>query len=369
MGRPRNDQLLRLLRSQARQPPEALEGASRQHVVETLARMMGPGKVVLLEGPAGSGKSTAVALATRRILQPPRVACISGRDFSQPEQAFHALILALGGKGYRRDAVEGRQYLTFRLAELKKENVFVVVVLNDCEMFATGKQSLLYALFDLTQDPDVRMVVVLTTRTQDFVAKLEKRLESRLGTQRLVMPSLSEIEAERIVRSVLTANASDDPDQYLEWNQTLATLHLSPAVTCLHRINRSNIRYFVNFAWTLLAAEGSVDDACHLMMHDVWRARMENLSEIELCVLVVMLRPENLNLSFSQAYDTYKKEMELGRLALSSKQLFSRAWDNLISVASFSAFPPQVLRQVVKLEKWSTDFQHWANGGVQVGKR
>ena len=92
------------------------------------------------------------------------------------------------------------------------------------------------------------------------------------------------------------------------------------------------------------------------------------MSEVELSVLVVMLRPSNSNATLAQAFQIYEREMRAQNFPTASKALFSRAWDNLLDVAPFSAFPEHVLRQVVEMDKWSTHFTKWAKEG-ELGRQ
>ncbi len=338
--------LMRVLRTRARQPCQRLEGASREEVVSQLHGMMGGGKVVLLEGPAGSGKSVAVALACARLAERKLVVTMSGRAVAEPEEVLAGVAVGLGAT--KKARVEMRQMLTFRLAELKREGRFVVIVMHDCELcVGETKQSLLYMMLDLMQDPDVKYTLVLTTRTQDFVDRLEKRVQSRLGSQRVVMPSLSVAEAEAVVRSVLTP-----PPEEAEWDwwrQVLRRMDLTSAVAALHRVQCSNVRYFVNFAWLVLANRGSVQAARDHMMKDAWRARIESLSEVELCVLVVMLRPTSggTPTTLDDAYNLYKKELTQANENVFPKKLFQRAFLNLREIADWPGWPLPVVKSVI----------------------
>jgi energy-coupling factor transporter ATP-binding protein EcfA2 len=352
--------LIQDLRLKAREPLPKVEGEARQAVVTSLKRMLGPGKVVLLEGPSGSGKSRAVEIAVAALPgDKKKVVQVQGHDISQPEQAFKAVLQGLGGV-QPKSAAEGRQYLTFRLAELKKEGVLSVIVLHDCEVFGTAaRQSLLYVLFDMTQDPDILMAVLLTTRAQDFVSSLEKRLESRLGHQRVVMPSMTVKDAEAIVRYTLTAK---NEEAFRHWNESVQKLHLTPFIESMMWRNCSNVRIMINFAWLILAYDRDVEKAWNHVQRDVWMLRMESLSEIELCVLVVMKRKQNEGISMQQAYDSYLKEMRAQEMKFASKQLFERAFNNLKDVARFSDWPREVLEKVVQLDKFSTDLNTWGRG-------
>jgi hypothetical protein len=343
-------QLTRALRVAARRPPETLEGASRQAVVDQLARMMGGGRVVLLEGPAGSGKSTAVALACAQLPEPKLIGTVSGRSIADQEELLAVVLEALETPR-RVSAAENRRYLVHRLAQLKAAGRHVVVVLHDCELCAAGaRQSVLYALLDLMQDPDVSYALVLTTRTQDLLDMLEKRVQSRLGSQRLVMPPLAVPEAEAIVRRVLTAPESPEAPWAAAWNATLRGLDLRTAVTLLHRLHCSNVRLFVNFAWLVLALNGSVDAAYEHVVADAWHARMAALSEVELCVLIVMLRPTSGGTpkTLDDAYALYKKKLTQANQNVFPKKLFQRAFLSLSEIADWADWPLPVMERLIE---------------------
>ena len=343
-------QLTRALRVASRKRPEQLEGVSRQALVAQLVRLLSGGRVVLLEGPAGSGKSTAVALACAQLPEPKLVATVSGRTVAEPEDLLGILLAALEVP-QRSGGVVTRQQLVWRLAQLKSEGRFAVVVLHDCELCAGGaRQSVLYALLDLMQDPDVSYALVLTTRTQDLLDLLEKRVQSRLGSQRLVMPPLSAAEAEAVVRRVLTAPESTQTPWAAEWNASLRRMELRRAVTMLHRMHCSNVRFFVNFAWLVLAMNGSVEAAYEHMLKDAWHARMQALSEVELCVLIVMLRPTSGGTpkTLDEAYALYAKELTQANQNVFPKKLFQRAFLSLQEIADWSEWPLGVMERLIE---------------------
>lgn len=344
------------LRTAARRLPSQLEGSQRSVVPSLLRSALRPGCVSLLEGSAGSGKSTAVRLACEGLSGDPLVAEVCGRELAHQEQWFVVLqsLVSVGAPRPPRAKAEGRLYLAWRLAELKRQGRLVVVVLHDCELCAAGlaKQSLLYALLDLMQDPDVGYALVLTTRTRDFVSKLEKRLESRLGSQRLAMPPLSVDDAEAVVRRVLTAvpvaGDADDEADAAAWNRRVAGLVLRPVVSELARVNCSDVRGFVNLAWLVLGYGCDVDAAHEHVLRDAWRARYEALSEVELCVLIVALRPSPAPpSSLDEAFDAYRRDLDAAALPVVPKKLFRRAYFSLLEVAPFALWPVDVLASVL----------------------
>jgi hypothetical protein len=334
--------VIRLLRLQQRAPLGELQGGERQQVVHLLKRMVGGGKVVLLEGPAGSGKSAAVMQVCNALPQPKLVASVRGRALPlEYDESLMALLHALGSKAGSK--LEARQALTFQLGELKKMGRFVVIVLHDCEVWASNQKhsSLLYMLLDLMQDPDNMYALVLTTRTQDFVESLEKRVQSRLGSQRLVMPPLSCDDAEKIVRHTLTVRAEERDEEIVVWNESVLRLELSLAVGAVHRLQCSNVRLFETLAWLVVSFGGNVDHAWHLLRSDVWRQRIESLSEVEICVLIVMIRPTSGGCpsTLDEAYDIYKKQIDLAKENVFSKKLFERAFCALAEVCEFREWP------------------------------
>lgn len=149
--------ITRLLRLAQRSSLSELQGDARKQLVEALKRMISAGRVVLLEGPAGSGKSSAVALACSCLPENKLVATVRGRSLPlDHDESLLIVLQALEGDKAKSKA-EARQALTHHLAELKKRGRFVVIVLHDCEVWASSPKhsSMLYMLLDLMQDPDL----------------------------------------------------------------------------------------------------------------------------------------------------------------------------------------------------------------------
>lgn len=211
--------------------------------------------------------------------------------------------------------------------------------------------------------------MILTTRTQDFVDRLEKRVQSRLGSQRLVMPPLTLEDAESIVRQTLTVRGLLD-DETNDWNARVERLDLRAAVMAIHRLHCSNVRLFEMLAWLVLGCNLNVDEAWETMRVDVWKARLESLSEVEMCVLISMIRPVSggCPTSLDEAYDLYKKQLELANERVVPKKLFERAYCGLAEVCDFREYPLIVLEQVLEEDdryegnKWPTYISKFMKG-------
>jgi hypothetical protein len=182
------------------------------------------------------------------------------------------------------------------------------------------------------------------------------------------MPPLSVEDAEAIVRHTLTVRSSVD-EEIAAWNARVESLMLRGVVKSIHQLHCSNVRLFEMLAWLVLGCD-SVDEAWGLMQMDVWKNRLESLSEVEMCVLISMIRPVSGGLpsSMDEAFELYKKQLEKANERVVSKKLFERAYNNLAEVCDFRDYPLMVLEQVLEEDdqyegnKWPTYISKYFKG-------
>lgn len=364
----RTERLLRVLRMRARVAPSRLAGEERARVVDTIARAVSSGaaRSVVIEGPAGSGKSTAVSLAVARAAQEKggaiKTITLRGCVLQTQEQAFRALAQQLSSENEaaddrRRNAVEARTHIHDLLEEQRDKGMLTVVVLEQAEVFALQpRQELLYMLSDMSQDASFRVTVLMVTQQQDFVSRLEKRVESRIGTLRVVMPPLRGPDAKNIVLQVISPE--DDGAEFAWWLHKVQQLKLDDAVEFLLRFQCSNVRLLIDFAWTVVALDGNVDAALEIQTACTWKKRLQALSEVEMCVLgciVVHNKPD-----LQQAYEYFTKlaSSEVG-FPRFSKQLFERAFASLASSVDFADWPKHLVVDAAKRDTWPQYINAW----------
>lgn len=120
------------------------------------------------------------------------------------------------------------------------------------------------------------------------------------------------------------------------------------------------------------------------------QGRLESLSEVEMCVLIVMIRPSSggCPATLDEGYDLYKKQLELANEPVVPKKLFEvrvqcccffgvipsfsfsfqRAFCSLSEVCEWRDFPLAVVEQVLdederyETNKWPTYMSKFLKG-------
>jgi origin recognition complex subunit 4 len=141
----------------------------------------------------------------------------------------------------------------------------IVLVLDEFDLFAhTGKQTLLYALFDSVQMGSPLVVVGVTCRL-DALTLLEKRVLSRFSKRQLFLFPEHSFEAyTAIYQRALTVAPDALPPQSIalvtRWNEHVAALAGEPGIErvmrTLYQTNRTDIRALCNFFFTAVVRAG-----------------------------------------------------------------------------------------------------------------
>ena len=178
----------------------ALESADQ---IKCLLRqaMAGESVSALLLGPPGSGKSVALKSAVSDLeKEGAQIITVKlfGNQYSDDRQCMRDLFGQLVSR-MQRDAAEARAVTRrgtlstwiAKLAQLLRESciagflVFVVLEGFDGFCYCRQKQALLYNLFDLMQQPEVRLVCLGVSRKLDVTDRLEKRIKSRFQLRKI----------------------------------------------------------------------------------------------------------------------------------------------------------------------------------------
>ncbi|KAI8813962.1 origin recognition complex subunit 4 C-terminus-domain-containing protein [Cladochytrium replicatum] len=219
-------------------PPAQLIGLDEQFkklygILERTVQS-GEGNSVLLVGNHGCGKSTALDMALTKLRENElkgsadklfHVVRLAGRVHVTDRLAMRSMAKQLMVEVDAEQEVKlgsSAEILPFLLSTLRSgssNTIPIVVVLDDFDLFAEHpKQTLLYNLFDQTQNVGCPMAVVGLTARYDAVDLLEKRVKSRFSQRQIVMQVPADIHKfTSICESALSLPASADFDEtYVE---------------------------------------------------------------------------------------------------------------------------------------------------------
>ncbi|XP_050374172.1 origin of replication complex subunit 4 isoform X2 [Argentina anserina] len=170
---------------------------------------------ILLLGPRGSGKIAVLDLVIGDLLQeyPDSITVIrlSGLLHSDENCALKASF------------DENSQFLIAMLRECGLAHKTIIFVLDDFDLFALGKQRLLYNLLDALQSVTSQAVVIGISCRLDADQLLEKRVISRFSNRKLLFLPPSEEDIQRLLEHILLlpTDSSLPTDYVIQFNTKL----------------------------------------------------------------------------------------------------------------------------------------------------
>ena len=87
-----------------------------------------------------------------------------------------------------------------------------VLLIDELDALVTKKQTLLYNLFDWPCHSHSRLLVIAIANTMDLPEKLQKKISSRIGNNRLVYEPYNREQITMIIRSRITGSLLPQPD-------------------------------------------------------------------------------------------------------------------------------------------------------------
>ncbi|KAK9676281.1 hypothetical protein RND81_11G066500 [Saponaria officinalis] len=187
---------------------------------------------VLLLGPRGCGKTAVLELVLKDLLKeyPDMISVIklNGLLHSDDNCAIKEIARQLCTDhqlmfSKMASFDDNTQFMIAMLRECGLAHKTIVFVLDEFDLFAQGKQRLLYSLLDAMQSVTSQAVVIGISCRLDADQLLEKRVRSRFSHRKLLFCPPSKEELERLLEYVLTLPESSGlPQSYvLQYNNEL----------------------------------------------------------------------------------------------------------------------------------------------------
>jgi origin recognition complex subunit 1 len=76
-----------------------------------------------------------------------------------------------------------------------------VILIDELDALVTKKQTLLYNLFDWPCHGESRLLVIAIANTMDLPERMQQKISSRIGSNRLVYEPYNKVEIEQILTS------------------------------------------------------------------------------------------------------------------------------------------------------------------------
>ena len=383
------DAVIRILRRRLfgtnRERPVAADGldfasnlkAHRDHLLNMLEDTVSGGQnnSVLMVGNRGSGKSLILDSALKMLedRHPGKVVTVYLNGLLHADERIGMQKVAsqlcpnLNEDSIGRSAggfAENVAFMTEMLKLLQGGRRGVIFVLDEFELFALrSKQTLLYAITDLLQQPHVQAAVVGVTCRHSIDRLLEKRVASRFSNRRIVVaPPGSTVSMVDGVTKALKLTDKDshlcpsEPDFVQQWNLSLRAAMLNAEVkntleqfgrlentpasvskmacAILSRVNRS------------LGKVTALDiiDAARSMDRNPFVDSLTGVTPLELLLCVAMYRMHRARQRPSFTFDALAQELnemgskeQLTHAKDCGRSVLVRAFENLLTLGIATA--------------------------------
>ncbi|KAL6295131.1 hypothetical protein ACE6H2_003273 [Prunus campanulata] len=190
---------------------------------------------ILLLGPRGSGKIAVLELVLSDLLQeyPDMISVIrlSGLLHSSDNCAFKEIAKQLCMEHqlvFSRMASfdDNSQFMIAMLRECGLAHKTIIFILDEFDLFALGKQKLLYSLLDAMQSVTSQAVVIGVTCRLDADMLLDKRVRSRFSHRKLLFLPPANEDIQRLLEHILSlpTDSSFPPDYAVAFNTKLQNI-------------------------------------------------------------------------------------------------------------------------------------------------
>ncbi|TQD72566.1 hypothetical protein C1H46_041881 [Malus baccata] len=198
---------------------------------------------ILLLGPRGSGKIAVLELVLSDLLQefPDMISVIrlSGLLHSSDNCAFKEIARQLCVEHqlvFSRMASfdDNSQFMIAMLRECGLAHKTIIFVLDEFDLFALGKQRLLYSLLDAMQSVTSQAVVIGVSSRLDADMLLDKRVRSRFSHRKLLFLPPAYEDVQRLLEHILLlpTDSSFPPDYVIAFNAKLQYSSRSDPSAC-----------------------------------------------------------------------------------------------------------------------------------------
>ncbi|KAF9677392.1 hypothetical protein SADUNF_Sadunf08G0102800 [Salix dunnii] len=173
---------------------------------------------ILLLGPRGSGKVAVLELVLSDLLEeyPDTITVIRLNGLLHSEDNF----------ALKASFDDNSQFMIAMLRECGLAHKTVIFALDEFDLFAQGKQRLLYSLLDAMQSVTSQAVVVGVSCRLDADQLLEKRVRSRFSHRKLLFLPPSKEDVHRLLEHILSLpmDSSLACDYAAEFNEKLQSI-------------------------------------------------------------------------------------------------------------------------------------------------
>lgn len=287
---------------------------------------------VLLLGPRGCGKSVVLELVIADLLAefPDMISVIklNGHMHANDNCAL---------KEIARQLCVEHKFLFSKMASFDDNSEFMISMLRECglahktiifvldefDLFAQGKQKLLYSLLDAMQSVTSQAAVVGISCRLDADQLLEKRVRSRLSHRKLLFFPPSEEDYQRLLEHIffLPVDSTSPSDHAAKFNMEFQKIIADDGfkdIICSLFASDSTVHSFLRFLFSAVSAMDlksgfptleNFKSALHCVERQPKFEYLKDCSHLELYLLVCMKRlevKEKATYNFNSVMEEYK---------------------------------------------------------------
>ena len=89
------------------------------------------------------------------------------------------------------------------MLKLQEDKRTKIVIIDEIDFLYTKNQNILYNLFEWSNLKETRFCLIVIANTMDFPEKLQPKLTSRMGNNRLVFKPYTQAEVQKIIEDRL----------------------------------------------------------------------------------------------------------------------------------------------------------------------
>ncbi|GAB6032063.1 origin recognition complex subunit 4 [Chamberlinius hualienensis] len=335
----------------------------KRNVVDALKRTAdrGENNSLIIIGPKGSGKSTLVKCAVDEALSDcdsdENVIQVHLNGYLQTDDriAINEITRQLQLESTTGDNTFGSfaENLAFLLESLKSgnsETKAVFFILDEFDLFCHHhNQTLLYNLFDVTQNSQTPIAVVGMTRRLDVLELLEKRVKSRFShRQILLFPKFTFEDFLQLTERILQLEDVYHSKFASKWNNNIKKLLQNDSTKAILRKlfdttkDISNLKSFLALPLYYVNPEDCILNEKHFarawdyLTQESKQHLLGGVSVLELSLLLCMRRLVEIYdgeaFNFEMVYNEYQKFAETRSSYNYNKRVVTKAFENLLKM-------------------------------------
>ncbi|KAK7269823.1 hypothetical protein RIF29_22577 [Crotalaria pallida] len=315
---------------------------------------------ILLQGPRGSGKTEVLDLVIHDLFLefPDSISLIrlngllhcddisAFKEIARQVCTEHQLLFS---KAASSD--DNSQFMVAMLKECGLAHKTVIFILDEFDLFAQGKQRLLYNLLDAMQSVTSQAVVIGISCRLDADQLLEKRVRSRFSQRKLIFQPPSKEDAQRLLAHVLTLPIdSSFPHEYaVEFNNKVQKILEDIEICNKYLRADSSVKHLLRFLFCAISdmdlqtgflSWKNLDNAFSCVKRAPKQECIRNCSILELYILVCMRRLEVKEQSLCN-FNSVMKEYK------SIQDSFHQSSDNYARNVCLRAFEHLIDRELI----------------------